>query len=233
MEDRKLIERPRATILAIIGVLLIISLACVSKLQQGQWVIFHSEEIRGSVVDAASGTPVDGAIVVGMWQLTGLLGEGFDGYASIAVVRTDKEGRFAIPSWRGFKPWKCCASIDELAPKIVIYKPGYKVHWSHRIMRMGFPSDISKSWAEKDKALEEYSITPAKLKRVYTDEEIWKSYREFDSESGYHEYYSKKQLKEMMDSLKAAALQLPNRKSANQILNDVNEVQRYWVDGKK
>lgn len=200
-----------------------------------QWVLFYDKAITGCVVDAETGRPIENVIVVGMWQLTQYLSHGHGGYAKIAIATTDKEGKFRIPFWITFKPWKYHSPMDELAPKIVIYKPGYEIYWSHKIMRLGFPGDYSKTSDEKQKFREEYSIDPAKLNRSYNDEAIWKNYGEFEFERAPYEFFSKKQLRDVFDTIKKAVFQLPdtNNKAREKIRKDVDEYRQHWLERKK
>ena len=150
----------------------LIALTVISEPGYGnQWMLFHDSEIKGSVIDVETQKPIEGVIVVGMWRLSQFLSQGFGGYAKIILVKTDSEGKFVIPSWTTLKLGTFDSSMHDLAPEIVIYKPGYKFYFSHRIMREGFPGDISKTEEEKEKLKEKYNLNPAKLVKIYTDEE--------------------------------------------------------------
>lgn len=236
MENRKLMRKPERAILGILVLLIIFSLVAVSKLQQGQWMLFRAKEIRGSVVDAATTKPVEGAIVIGMWQLTHLLDEGFGGYAKVVMVRTGKDGKFLIPTWTTFKPWKFASSVDELAPKIIIYKPGYKVYWSHNKMRAGFPANISMSWEEKDKVRDKFSIDPAKLEKIYKDEEILRNYDEFSTQADFPSaYYEKKQSVTIFNAFDEDLSQLTNKNefSTRRLIISNRELRKFWTGDNK
>jgi len=200
-----------------------------------QWILFHDKEIKGYVVDVDTQRPIEGAIVIGMWTLVQVPGEGFGGYANVIEVKTDKEGKFVIPSWKTFKPWKVNSVMHELAPEIVIYKPGCKVYHSHKVEREGFWDDYSKTEEEKKKIKEAASINPAKLKRVHTDAEIWKNHMEFRSETDYPAYFSKKQLSDIFSALELAISGLPiiNDGAKKKITTDIKEDREYWLEGKR
>lgn len=179
-----------------------------------QWMLFYDKPITGYVVDTENNQPIEGAIVVAMWQLTQYLSHGFGGYAKVIEVKTDKEGKFRIPFWFTFKPWKFNSPMDDLTPKIVIYRPGYKVYWSHKVMRLGFPGDISKTQEQKKWIKEEYSINPAKLKKVYTDEEKAKNIMEARSLTWLFmigDGLNKRDVSQILKALEEERLSLPDK----------------------
>jgi len=228
MEDRKFLRRITFPTMAIF--ILLFASSCIGEPQR---MLFHDKEIKGSVVDVETGKPIAGAIIIGMWPLVQVLSEASGGYAKILMTRADKEGNFTIPKWTTFKPWKLDSVMHELAPTIVIYKPGYKIYSSHKIARAGYPDDMSMTDEEKKKTKEENSITPAKLKGVHTDEEIWENHKEFRSQADFPDkHYSKKQRENILNALKEMALQLPseNNKSREKLLGGVRKDWGYWVD---
>lgn len=230
MENRKFL---RITTLLIMASVFLFTASCSGG---QQWILFHDKEIKGYVVEEETGKPIEGAIVIGMWALTQVPGEGFGGYAKIQAETTDKEGRFIIPSWTTFKPWKLLSVTHGLAPKIVIYKPGYKLYWSTKIGREGYPDHYEMTAEEKKKIKEAASINPATLKKIYTDEEIWKNHKEFRSQANFPDTsYSKQQLKVLFDALQSNALQLPTNFSLSQgkLLKDINEDREFYLGGKK
>ncbi len=207
----------------------------VSSAYSSQWMLFHDNEIKGSVIDVETQKPIEGVIVVGMWRLSQFLSQGFGGYAKVILVTTDSEGKFIIPSWTAFKPLTFDSSMHDLAPEIVIYKPGYKLYFSHKIERQGFPNDISKTQEQKKWIKEEYSINPAKLKRIFTDEERiqnevnWGTWARFPDE-----FYSKEQAKVIFDALEEEILQVSDKnKDKAPLLKSIKKMRDYWAGGKK
>jgi hypothetical protein len=183
----KIPEQKRVWI--IIAVLILIMLT-----MNGKWVVFRDSSIEGQVVDAETGKPLEGVIVAGLWELTVFFSHASGGYAKISLVETDKEGKFKLPWWITFKPWTFCSSMSDGAPIIVIYKPGYKL--SHRIIMARYPETGLVIKGQREYLEEINSINPAKLKRIYTDEERIQNYHDwgtFASFSSWH--YSKKQTK--------------------------------------
>lgn len=230
MENRKFM---RVTTLLIMTSMFLFTSSCSGG---QQWILFHDKEIMGYVVDAETNKPIEGAIVIGMWALVQVPGEGFGGYAKIIETKTYKDGRFTIPSWTTFKPWKLLSLTHGLAPKIVIYKPGYKLYWSTKIAREGFPDHYEMTAEEKRLEKEAASLNPATLRRIYTDEEIWENHKEFRSQANFPDTaYSKEQLKILFDALQSNALQLPTNFSLSQekLLKDINEDREFYLGGKK
>ncbi len=234
MENRKLIKKAGYLVGVFIGVMTLMILGLLSQIQHGQWVFFQGNQITGTVIDRETGGPIEGGIVIGMWPLTQLLSEGFGGYANIIAVTTDKDGNFIIPSWTAFKPWKCFSTVHELAPRIVIYKPGYQLHATSQA-RVPAPYPQMMTDEELKKSLEDHSINPAKLKQLHSDEEIWKNHKEFRSMSNFPDNYSKKQLIDIFEAIETSISFLPsdNTLSKQKIIKDITEDRHYWVEGKR
>jgi hypothetical protein len=96
-------------------------------------------EISGRVVDAATGTPIEGAAVFATWRTElppnpaaiafGLVVGGHGG-AERRVVRvketfTDTDGRFVIPSWKESEQLRP-GPITKAGPTIGFFKPGVR-----------------------------------------------------------------------------------------------------------
>ena len=84
--------------------------------------------IEGRVVDMQSGAALEGAVVVGFWQLEDLLQGGGSYYLDIAEARTDKDGRFVMGKWR--LAWPERSPLQRLSvsqPRLVIFKPGFEL----------------------------------------------------------------------------------------------------------
>jgi len=178
MENRKSLK----TIIVLL-IFLITTLAISSSCQANQWVYFHDEEIRGYVVEADTNKPIEGAIVVSIWELLQIPGHGFGGYAKVIEAKTDKDGNFIIAAWKTFKPLTADSVMHDLAPKIVIYKSGYKVYASHKKAREGFPEYyLLLTPEEMKKAKEANSINPAKLERIYENKDKLKNIDDTETE---------------------------------------------------
>jgi len=99
-----------------------IGAACVSPAVQAgiHWAI----PVQAQVVDAQTGAPIEGALVVANWQLEGGLDTGIPrGQIEIQETFTDASGTFHLQGWgprlrfSGHASWKW--------PQILIFKPGY------------------------------------------------------------------------------------------------------------
>lgn len=86
------------------------------------WLIFHKSAFRARVIDAETKEPIEGAVVVVVYEkhVYGPAG----GYSSVVKVKealTDKKGEFFFPSYTtGIHPF----SREDYAD-FIIYKPGY------------------------------------------------------------------------------------------------------------
>jgi len=86
------------------------------------WLIFHKPAFRGKVIDTETKEPIEGAVVVVVYEkhVYGPAG----GYTSVIKVKetlTDKKGEFFFPSYTtGIHPFS-----REDYVKFIIYKPGY------------------------------------------------------------------------------------------------------------
>jgi hypothetical protein len=78
--------------------------------------------ISGTVVDADTNAPIEGAVVMVEWTKTHGIGDHWTESYKVAETVTDKEGKFTLPGcYRAF--------VNE--PDVTIYKKGY-VAWSSR-----------------------------------------------------------------------------------------------------
>jgi hypothetical protein len=85
---------------------------------------FSAAAIAGRVVEARSGIPLEGVIVVVNWGLLDASGLPVRQLA-VAEVLTDPNGRFTIPAW-GPKPAPTATALDHAAPQLLLFKEGYQ-----------------------------------------------------------------------------------------------------------
>jgi Carboxypeptidase regulatory-like domain len=78
--------------------------------------------ITGTVVDAVTNAPIEGAVVMVEWTKTHGIGEHWTESYKVAETATDKDGKFTLPG---------CYSPFVSEPNVTIYKQGY-VAWSSR-----------------------------------------------------------------------------------------------------
>jgi hypothetical protein len=85
-----------------------------------------SEPIAAQVVDADTGQPIAGVVVVAHWELHGgsFTGDALTcGVDGVEEAVTDQDGRFHIPGW-GPK-WSSC-DVQIWNPDLIFFKPGYE-----------------------------------------------------------------------------------------------------------
>lgn len=83
--------------------------------------------IDSQVVDADTGKPIEGAVVVAYWQLQSgsLTGDGLPcGAANVEEAVTDNYGQFHIPGWGPIMP-TCNGSMNQGDPEMYVFKAGY------------------------------------------------------------------------------------------------------------
>jgi hypothetical protein len=115
-------------------------------------VIYTAEAIEGWVVDAGTGRPLEGVIIVAHWQLMG----GFEGGNPVGQLQiheavTDQAGRYYIPAWG--PRFALRGRLRNASPNLLFFKPGYR----HRVLdnRWYAGRDNSKSdWNGKTVTLE-------------------------------------------------------------------------------
>jgi len=90
--------------------------------------IYSGKAVHGWVVDAKNNEPIEGVIVVEIWELFGnqniIYDEGdHNGNIHIAETLTDKKGHYEFSKW-GPK-FTMDGSMDESSPHLIFYKFGY------------------------------------------------------------------------------------------------------------
>jgi len=121
--------------------------------------MYSAEAIEGWVVDAETGKPMEGVIVVAHWQLKG----GFEGGNPVGQLKilesvTEPNGRYSFAAW-GPK-FALMGHLRSESPEILMFKKGYKfLGLSNNWYR---DRDTSKSdWNGKSVKLERFDGTPA------------------------------------------------------------------------
>jgi hypothetical protein len=88
------------------------------------WLLYHKPEFKGKVIDAETKEPIEGAVVVVIYNKHTLISGPGGGYSSVIKVKeilTDKNGEFHFPSYTTLiQP----NSIEDTA-EFIIYKAGY------------------------------------------------------------------------------------------------------------
>lgn len=96
------------------------------------WPWFHiGAGIEGRVIDAETGEPLEGVVVMARWQLKSGWIES-QPYRQLQLLEavTDRRGRYSFPWWgpRVFVPW---AHLNSSDPLLVFFKSGYRVLRKH------------------------------------------------------------------------------------------------------
>lgn len=91
--------------------------------QSHAWLIYHKPEFSGKVIDTETKKPIEGAVVVAVYNKSTIgLGAGtISSIISVQEALTDKDGMFHIPSYTTLiQPFSW-----EIGTAFIIFKPGY------------------------------------------------------------------------------------------------------------
>jgi hypothetical protein len=86
---------------------------------------YSAKEIHGQIVDAETGQPMEGAIIVAQWVLSNIGSGGYGARIHIHETVTDKDGNYIIPAW-GPTPHPPLTDLIFRDPQILIFKSGYE-----------------------------------------------------------------------------------------------------------
>jgi len=105
------------------------------------WLIYHKPAFRGKVIDAETKEPIEGAVVVAIYNAHPIISGPAGGSAYIIKIKetlTDEKGEFYFPSYTTFiQP----LAREDLA-EFIIYKPGYWTFPHHQKVPSGIkPKD--------------------------------------------------------------------------------------------
>lgn len=216
-------------------ILFIIFFTPVWGMLTGRLIVFYDKGMAGQVVDVETKKPIEGAIIVVMWKLTQVPGGGSGGYAKVSEEVTDKEGKFKISWWIRFLPHKVLTQFDDSTPHVVIYKPGYKVYVSSKVLRDGWPDNDAMTKEEKEQLKEEKSLTPAKLKRIYTDKERFENYDEWETKASFPDvHFSKEQSRIIFNALEDEISKVSDtNKEKHILLQSIKIMRERWGGNKK
>ena len=95
------------------------------------WMVYHKPAFKGKVIDAETKEPIEGAVVVAVYNKA-TIGLGAGTLSSVINVRealTDKDGMFRIPSYTTMiQPFSW-----EISATFIIFKPGYGSFPNYRV----------------------------------------------------------------------------------------------------
>jgi hypothetical protein len=118
-ERRKHMKIINITILIFVSITLFFVSTC-----SAGWVVFHKPEYRGRIIDADTKKPIEGVVIVAIYNTEHIINGPGGGSSSIINIRetlTDVKGEFVIPSY-----WSVMGlNTIEYDTEFIIYKPGY------------------------------------------------------------------------------------------------------------
>ena len=129
------------------------------------WLIFHKPAFRGKVIDAETKEPIEGAVVVAIYNTHTIMGGPAGGWSTIIKVKetlTDKSGEFCFPAYMTVMN----PNATDFYTDFIIYKPGYGSFPSNRITP---PDGISRETVEKFFFMESFG-KQSKMRIVIGDE---------------------------------------------------------------
>ncbi|MFI5387054.1 MAG: hypothetical protein ACHQ50_13150 [Fimbriimonadales bacterium] len=100
----------------------LLSHGCATASEEFPPPAYSAKEIRATVVDGATGQPLEDVVVVARWVLRRMYGDGPQ--LHIAETVTDRQGTFLIPAW-GPKPRPALMALTHKSPQLLLFKHGY------------------------------------------------------------------------------------------------------------
>jgi hypothetical protein len=148
--------------------LLFAAAACATNNKEIDW--HDSDSYRGRVVDAATGEPIEGAIVIGVWTILRRHYDIFvEGNPDLQIIRleeqlTDKDGRFQFAALGKYVPPVGWQRDENFFPTLKFFTPGYEPSYRDRFTwewQPGAPAATRPpaGW-ERDIALYRYLTKP-------------------------------------------------------------------------
>jgi len=115
-ERLALMHRATASLLAALSIAPSVCLASPAQYSSGPtW---------GQVIDADTGKPISGALIIAHWDTEGGMERSRNGTFKVLEATTDSNGNFSMPAW-GPEPASPRGELDAYDPAINIFKPGY------------------------------------------------------------------------------------------------------------
>lgn len=111
-------SRTKIIIMALLLVVLMTSTT------EAGWLFFHESEVTGKILDIETKQPIEGALVVILYNkktLENIIGDSYSTVIDIRETVTDKDGHFYFPSYTTVvQPFSCQADST-----FIIFKAGY------------------------------------------------------------------------------------------------------------
>jgi hypothetical protein len=98
---------------------------------------YTAKPIEAWVVDAQTGKPIEGAVVVASWQAEIHMNGGRVPGAQVRTLEavTDASGRFAFDAWG--PEWVTKGRVEEKSPQLILFKSGYEFGRLHNATEPG------------------------------------------------------------------------------------------------
>jgi hypothetical protein len=87
--------------------------------------LYFADSISGTVIDAQSGEPVAGVVVVTRWEQTGLLHLGLHRILGVSETVTDASGAFVIEGWGPRLTRHVLGRVANESPQTILFRAGY------------------------------------------------------------------------------------------------------------
>jgi hypothetical protein len=122
---------------------------------------YEALAIEATVVDAESNAPLEGVIVDAHWHLDAGIDASPPGELMILETVTDAQGRFQFPAWGPKAIPSPRAQMACLAPRLVLFKPGYRYgvfqNDCHQVRRRPL---LKSDWDGKNTPLRRFEGSP-------------------------------------------------------------------------
>ena len=147
----------RGLIVAALGIVLAVGACAMGS------PYYTAEPFSAQVVDAETGKPIEGAIVVANWELVrgGLDGAHHVGQLEVKEAVTDANGRFAFEGFTRLNP--TLAELRNADPRVLVFKGGYdaQVYYSTILEPQDYPGPRRKA-AVDGQVLKLSKLTPTR-----------------------------------------------------------------------
>lgn len=133
---------------------------------------YWSDAISGRVTDEESKEPLEGVVVVAVWELVGgLEGASVLGAVQVLETSTDKDGAYRLPAWGPIKH-AGRGVLEPEAPKVLFFKQGYQFVSvrNFNVHLRGFDPNYGRSsiWSGRTVTLRNIKDDGAALSRSFT-----------------------------------------------------------------
>jgi hypothetical protein len=132
-------ERPAVAVRSVRTMLMILGALTLGYLAQP--TIASAEEYRATIVDEETGQPLQGVVIVAVWnrRYNSLGGWAGGGYYASEETETGPDGKFVL---KGHATWTLLPLITTIkGPEFTFYKPGYDTVWGFQGSSM-WPTDV-------------------------------------------------------------------------------------------